>query len=106
MRNNFIKEILTIFIGLSVLSGCQSEKIIQISGDDVQRFQVTQRHETQTHPAQFYLCDYYHNYCEAVTELWSGKTIQYSKRKSKLLTKKSTEKQHENTAAKNHCLAK
>jgi len=106
MRTNLIKEILTISIGIFILSGCQSEKMIQISDDDVDKFQVSQSHETHTQPAQFYICDYYRNHCATVTERWSGKTIQHSKIRSKLPTKKSMEKPNENTATKNHCLAK
>lgn len=111
--------IIIFLLGLLVLSGCQSEKIIQIPLVTDYSLRVNQEFATENNPPEFYLCDYEWNSCSEVTYRWSGEGERLHKKKSKhkgakkgyrnksaLLTMKLRKNTHENTVEKNNCIFK
>ncbi len=106
--------IILISLGILILSGCQSEKIIHLAVVPCSSLKVNQKLATDTNPPEFYLCDSEWNSCSAITSRWSGEEEKYTRKKSKhksgnrsqLSTIKVRKNTHENIVEKNNCIFK
>jgi hypothetical protein len=118
-KTNVTRKILILMIGVLVLAGCNSSKIIQITYAAEYPLEINEKNGTKVHPSYFYFSNVKECPCHLVTNKWSGEKVKKNiktkkhlairkkqKAKSKIKFEKPMEKINESVRTPNNCIYK